>query len=73
MPFASAAQATDKNGKLKAGFKEFTDKNGKTRYLSMTPAPRKPKTEKADKKTKSKKKPKEPSDDDPEQFAVRVM
>lgn len=76
MPFASASQATDSKGKIKDGFKEFTDKNGKTRYLSMTPAPRKPKTVKAPEKktkTKTKKKDKDPSVDDPEQFAVRVM
>ena len=44
MVFASKAIATNSNGTLKKGFKEITDKNGKTRYLSDTPAPRKAST-----------------------------
>lgn len=62
MPFASKATATNSNGTLKKGFKEITDKNGKTRYLSATPAPRKastmPKIKDSKKSKESKKEPK---------------
>lgn len=62
MPFASKATATNSNGTLKKGFKEITDKNGKTRYLSTTPATRKastmPKIKDSKKSKESKKEPK---------------
>jgi len=34
MVFVSANDAKSKNGKLKPGVKEITDKNGRTRYVS---------------------------------------
>lgn len=34
MPFASKANAVNKQGNIRKGFKEITDKNGKTRYLT---------------------------------------
>lgn len=40
MPFCKQTDATDSKGKIKNGFKEITDKNGKKRYMSETPAPK---------------------------------
>lgn len=37
MPFASKDTATDSKGKIKKGYKEVTDKNGKVRYMTETP------------------------------------
>lgn len=34
MPFASKAAAVNKQGNIRKGFREITDKNGKTRYLT---------------------------------------
>jgi len=38
MVFVSAANAKAKNGKLKSGVKEITDKNGRVRYVSSVVA-----------------------------------
>jgi len=34
MPFASKTNACAKNGNIKKGFREVTDKNGKIRYMT---------------------------------------
>jgi hypothetical protein len=54
MPFASKSQAVDSNGNIKKGYREITDKNGKTKYLSENKPKAIPKSDKKEPKKESK-------------------